>query len=516
MKKQMIYGLLLILLSLYGCTNGFEELNKDPNKLTEVGAREMPFMFAKAQSASALNRSFYQTVQNLGADLYAQYFALTTTSFATDRYVLIPDWQRRFWTVVYVETAPQLKAILENAEEHSGEQALANIVWVYAFHRLTDHFGPIPYFDAAEAKEDIAYDPMDKIYADFFVRLNSAVEDLKALPSGTTIFKGYDLMYDGDVEKWIKFANTLRLRLALRISHVAPEKAKSEAEAAVKEGVLEKNEDNAFLLKSQNGNDTNGLSQVAAWNEFAMSSTIASYLKGYEDPRLSIFFQPDVTSGSFNSLRNGLPAVELSKPRNTPQQNSNIGTYWVSVKPDKTFLPDLTKKFHVMCSAEAFFLRAEGALNGWDMGGEAQDLYEKGIVTSMEQWGVDKGAIEDYIKINRTPIAPADASNSPAVSLTPTVWSNVVEIQRKQIGTQKWLAIYPNGMEAWAEFRRTGYPEMYPVFQSDNPDLPIGSFIKRLPFPLTEEANNAAQLKKGRELLGGPDNTATSLWWDVK
>jgi hypothetical protein len=222
MMKKYIFSCALSLIALMSCTGDFEEMNTDPNNLTEVGPREMPFMFAKAQSASALNRSFYQTVQNLGADLYSQYFALTSTSFSTDRYVLVPDWQRRFWTVVYVDTAPQLKAIKENAEPGSGEAALADILWVYAFHRLTDHFGPIPYFQAAEPIEVIPYDSQDKIYDDFFIRLEAAVNVLKGLPEGTTIFKGYELMYDGDIKKWIAFANTLRLRLALRISKKDP------------------------------------------------------------------------------------------------------------------------------------------------------------------------------------------------------------------------------------------------------------------------------------------------------
>lgn len=512
MKKYIISAITLLTMT-FGCTNGFDDLNKDPNRLTEIGPREMPYMFAKAQSSSALNRSLYQTVQNLGADLFSQYFALTTTSFSTDRYVLTPDWQRRFWSVVYVDTAPQLKAIMENAEKNSGEQALANILWVYAFHRLADHFGPIPYFDAAEAKEDIAYDPLDKIYDDFFKRLDIAVKDLNALPEGTTVFKGYDLMYDGNVQQWVRFANTLRLRLALRISHIDAARAKTEAETAVSLGVLTANSHNAFLIKSENGNDTNGLAQVAAWNEFAMSSTIASYLKGYDDPRLKTYFQPNVTTHQYSSLRNGLPATELANIRNTAAQNSNVGGYWATVKSDKTFLPNLTSKFHVMCAAEAYMLRAEGALNKWEMGGEAQSLYEEGVKISFEQWGVSD---DDYLTTSRLPIAPDDASNSPAVSNASTKWSADKEEQLKQIVTQKWLAIFPNGMEAWAEFRRTGYPEMYSVVQSDNPDIPQGQFIKRLPYPLTEEINNAAQLAKGRELLGGKDNAATRLWWDVK
>lgn len=514
MNKYIILCLIAVI-ATFSCTGDFDEMNTDPNNLTEVGQREMPFMFAKAQSASALNRSFYQTVQNLGADLYAQYFALTSTSFATDRYVLTPDWQRRFWTVVYVETAPQLKAILENAEPNSGEQALANILWVYAFHRLTDHFGPIPYFDAAEAKEVIPYDSMDKIYDDFFKRLDTAIKDLKNLPEGTSVFKGYELMYDGDIHNWIRFANTLRLRLALRISKVDPARAKTEAEAAVASGVLTDNAQNAYLLKSSAGNDTNGLSQVAAWNEFAMSSTIASYLKGYEDPRMEYYFQPDVTTGKFNSLRNGLSTTALSDVRNKPAQNSNVGTYWATVKEDKTFEPNLTNSFHIMCCAEAYFLRAEGALNGWNMNGTAVELYEKAIRLSMEQWGIESSAIETYLASDKLPIAPDDSENSPAVATTSIKWATSEAAQRQQIGTQKWLAIFPNGMEAWAEYRRSGYPAMYPVVQSDNPDLPAGSFIKRFPFPLTEETNNMTELEKGRALLGGADNTATPLWWDV-
>lgn len=513
MKKQLIYMLFAAML-LNGCTGDFEKLNTDPNNLTEVGKREMPFMFAKAQSASALNRSFYQTVQNLGADLYAQYFALTSTSFATDRYVMTPDWQRRFWTVVYVDTAPQLKSIMENADPGSGEQALANILWVFAFHRLTDHFGPVPYFDAAEPQDIIAYDPMDKIYDDFFKRLDTAVKDLKALPEGTTVFKGYEIMYNGDTANWIRFANTLRLRLALRISQVDPARAKQEAEAAVALGVLTDNTHNAFLQKVQAGNDTNGLSQVAAWNEFAMSSTMASYLKGYEDPRLAMYFQPSIAEGKYSSVRNGLSPTALGESRNTPSYNSNVGTYWAVRKDDNTFSPNLTAPFHVMCCAEAYFLRAEGVLNGWNMDGGAQLLYEEGIRKSLEQWDVEE-EVTAYINSSKQPAAPEDSNNSPAVSSTPVKWTQDVAMQRKQIGTQKWLALFPNGMEAWAEYRRTGYPEMYPVVQSDNPLLPTGRFINRFPYPLTEQTNNAAELEKGRKLLNGPDDVTTRLWWDV-
>src|SRR5690606_28819195 len=336
-----------------------------------------------------------------------------------DRYVTVPDWQRRFWTVVYVDTAPQLRAILDNAEPNSGEQALAQILWVYSFHRLTDHFGPIPYFGAATPETVILYDDQDVIYDDFFKRLEQAVTDLKSLPEGTAVFENYELMYNGDVDKWIHFANTLRLRLALRISAVDPARAKTEAEAAVASGVLTSNSENASLAKSLEGNDTSGLAQVAAWNEFAMSSTIASYLKGYQDPRLSKYFQPDLVNGQYNSLRNGLPPASLALPRNTSAQNSNVGSYWVTPSAG-TFTPDLVARFHIMGAAEAYFLRAEGVLNGWNMGGEtAQNLYEEGIRTSLSQWGVSEGDVTNYINSTAVPVAPGDSENSPAVSNVP-------------------------------------------------------------------------------------------------
>lgn len=520
MKRSFIYSAIVVF-GLVSCTKDFEKLNTDPDNLTEVGARERPFMFAKAQSSSAMSGSFYQTVQNLGPDLYAQFYALTTTSFRTDRYALTPDWQRRFWTVVYVDTAPQLKSILDNVEEDSGEAALANILWAYAFHRLTDQFGPIPYFEAAEPQDVISYDPMDKIYDDFFVRLTQATEALKALPAGTKVYDGYDLMYDGNIDNWIKFANSLRLRLALRISDVDPTRAKAEAEAAVASGVMEENTHNASLLKSLNGNDINGLSQVAMWNEFAMSSTIASYLKGYDDPRLGIYFQPSVDGEQFNSLRNGVTATDLGVTRNQAASNSNVGTYWVqyrgSVEEDNVVIEgNLTQRLHVMCAAESYFLRAEGALNGWNMGADARNLYEEGVKTSLEQWGVtDAATIDAYLTSTDLPAAPGDYHNSPAVANTPIAWAAVEAMQREQIGVQKWLSVFPDGMEAWAEFRRSGFPKMYDLIQSENTDLPIGTFIKRMPYPLTEETSNLEELTKGRALLGGPDNAATTLWWDI-
>lgn len=517
MNKQLKYILPLALTMMLGsCTKNFDSMNVDPSGLTGVGKGELPFMFSKAESSAGINQGYYQTVQNLYADLYAQYFALNTNSFQTDRYVINDGWLPRPGIIAYVQTVPQLRTIFENTEETSGEYALAEIMWVYAFHHLTDYFGPVAYFDAGKAQDVIPYDAQDKIYDDFFKRLDHAVKNLKAT-SATNIFGANDLIYAGDVQQWIRFANTLRLRLALRISKVQPGRAKQEAEAAVTSGVMTAVAHTAMMKKSLNGGDGNGLARVASYNEFSMSATMASYMKGYNDPRIGAFYQPAVNGGTFRGVRNGSPAVSLNNPLNQASQTSNAGTYWATYNPlNLSWLPALEAPKHVMMAAEAYFLRAEGALNGWNMDGSAKDLYDKGIAVSMENWGVkDAAVINAYTNSTAIPVAPGDVENSAAVANIPVKFGTAVNIQRQQIGTQKWLAIYPDGLEAWAEYRRSGFPVMYPVVKSDNPDLPAGTFIKRLPYPSSEAVNNGEELKKGIQLLGGPDNAATRLWWDV-
>jgi len=511
----LVFALFASTLGIISCTKDFVDINKNPAKLTEVGSRELGFMFSRAQSAALYHRPYYQTISILMPDLYAQYYALTTTSFTTDRYAFNDTWLSRPGIITYVFAMPQLQAIFDATERTSAEYALANIMKAYVFHRYTDQYGPVPYFGAGSAATSIAYDSQEVIYDDLFKRLDSASVNLKAA-SVTNVFGAQDLIYGGDVSKWISFANTLRLRMALRISKVDPARAKREAEAAVLAGVMTTNAQTATVERSLNGDDGNGLAFNAAGNEFSMSSTMASYLKGYQDPRLSIYFQPAVATGQFKGLRNGSSATAINLPGNRPAQTSNLGTRWVQ-RNGNAWAANLALRQEVMAAAEAYFLRAEGALNGWNMGGgTAKEYYEKGIELSLQQWGfTDNTAIQAYINSTALPAAPGDEANSSAVAATPIRWAGPETVQRAQIGTQKWIALFPDGVEAWSEFRRSGYPIMYPLLQSDNASLPVGTFIKRLPYSSVEATTNAEALQKAREMLGGPDDAATPLWWDL-
>ncbi len=262
---------------------------------------------------------------------------------------------------------------------------------------------------------------------------------------------------------------------------------------------------------------------MSDWNEFRMSAAMESVLTGYKDPRLSEYWLPNGATkvnpsgnGKYDGLRNGLTSTQQTESMNSPNANAKVGKRWSS--PDFGGVATyLETPQNVMCAAEAYFLRAEGALLGWNMGGTAKELYEAGITNSMKQWGItDAAAIQNYINSPNTPIAPMDYLNSPPVSDAPIKFADDLNTQKEQIAIQKWLALFPDGYEAWADYRRSRAFILYPVANSDNPDItdPNTQWIRRIPFLLSETQNNKAAVEAAIPLLGGPDKVTTPLWWD--
>jgi len=532
-----------IVLFVNSCTKDFDEINTNKNALANLEDSQVPFLFSAAEANGTNSGWAYQVAQNLFHDQYAQYFANSTTYFPSDRLVIRMDWIGSLWSPLYTTTMPQLQTIFEKTDPASAEYALANIFWVISFQRVTDTWGPIPYFSAGVVDKTVPYDPQDLIYDDFFKRLTDAVNVLKGKTSETP-FGSFDLIYGGNVNKWIKFANTLRLRLAIRISKVDPARAKTEGEAAVAAGVMTTSpDDDALIQKSVVNGDVNGLS-VMDWNEFRMSSAMASVLNGFEDPRTPVYFNPTLNSikaneaangGTYNpndlahplkyhGMRNGLKPDDMANPLNTADANSRHGERWNSASAPitylgKTYPAGWSVPSNVMAAAEAYFLRAEGVLLNWNMGGgTAKEYYEQGITESMKQWGItDPAVINAYINSTKKPIPPGDAQNSPALIDVPVLFGATPAIQQQQITLQKWLALYPDGNEAWADVRRTGWL-LYPVVWSDNPDIPLNPTaeqrIRRVNFMTSEISTNGPAVEAAIPLLGGPDKITTPLWCD--
>lgn len=517
MKYNILYPIkitaVFLLLIGFGvsCTEHFEERNTSPTGLETLDPEDVKSLFPNALYRG-WNQGSYQTGQNLTGDTYAQYFFGTQPAFASHRYVINQMWMRSFWTGTYVTTLPSLYTIIN--ETSGGDlptlNAIARIWKVFIMNRTTDYFGPIPYSEIGSDAREIPYDHQRDIYYDFFKELDEATKDLQdnlSVPS----YGEKDLIYQGDNEKWLKFGNTLRLRLALRISFVEPEKARMEAEAALARGVMESTEDDAWMTST--AANFNSLNRISAWNEFRMSANMESLLLGWEDPRLPVFFEPAKADGEWRGGRSGMIPAEQTVGYNTYDYTSNVS---------KRFQPEnqSTNPMTVMYAAEAYLLRAEGALNGWNMGGTAEELYNKGIEMSLRTWGInDQAVIDKYINGTSLPIAPAPENgwNTPPLTDIPVKFHSDPEKQREQIGTQKWLAVYPNGMEAWAEMRRSGYPKMYPLIHSDNNDLEEDEMIRRIVFLDIERQSNGNAVEKAEALLGpGGDKVSTRLWWDAK
>lgn len=506
MKRALAVKLIACLMLVTGCTKKFEEINTDPTRLAELSALDLRSMFPGTIVGCLVGTSYWAS--SLTAGLFAQQFASTQNNHSFQRYLVPNSMGNTLYRAWYLNAISPLENIINSTQgKDLTLNAVARIWKVFVLHRVTDTWGPIPYSQIGASGNSIAFDSQKDIYYDFFKELDEATADLKN-NLGVASFGDKDLIYNGDNEKWLKFGNTLRLRLALRISNIDPAKAKEEAEKAVAGGVMTDLNDNAFMKVSFN--TPNGMNYQTGWNEQRMSSNFESLFVGWDDPRMSKYFEPAVTDGKFRSVRCGMTPAQQNIAQNRYDNTSNVS---LKLQPDNM----TTNPQTIMYTAEAYFLRAEGAVNGWNMGGTAKELYEKGIETALQTWDItDPAVISKYINGTSLPVALDDYFNTPALTDIPVKFSTDPEKQREQIGTQKWIALFPEPHEAWAEMRRSGYPKMYPLINSDNPDVPKEKMIRRLLFLTAEYTDNAEAVKHAITLLGpGGDKESTPLWWDT-
>lgn len=522
LKKTAILifsGMLMV-----SCTKNFKEYNTDPTGLSEkqlsVDYQNLGEPMQQAQLYIMSNTNWiYQLQQNLNADVYSGYM-MSATPFNSNNnntnYFLMDGWNFYPWTYSYDNVMKPIQNVLDatTAPEYASFHAWAKIVRVEAMHRVSDIYGPIIYTNYGKSNPDgsVTYDSQKEAYNAFFTDLDSAIDVLtKLIQDGAPeTFAKFDLVYGGSYTKWLKFANTLRLRLALRISNVDGGKAKTEGEKSLSNpgGLLTTNDDNAFVDIGSNEHPLNSISK--SWGDINTGAPIACYLNGYNDPRVSKYItkaSDAAVAGQYIGIRNG---IEI---------DAN-GRYSGYSKP-----VDFPNKMQIMVAAEAWFLKAEAAVRGWAGAGNAQTNYETGIQTSFQQYGLDASG---YISNNTlteqpytdpkamTPGANNVPAGSPWLSTVTIKWDGGAsdDIKFEKISTQKWIAMYPDGEEAWAEFRRTGYPKLFPVvINKSNGTISTTKFVQRLNFPSTEKSNNPKGVADAITKLGGPDNGGTPLWW---
>lgn len=392
--------------------------------------------------------------------------------------------------------------------------AVTQIIKVAAVHKATDTFGPIPYSKAGvEGSTQAEYDSQQDVYKAMLKDLDDAVQTLSK--EAYNVFPKYDIIYEGDYVKWCKLANSLMLRLAMRVVYADEALAKQYAEKAISNphGVMETVAEGAMLYKGAGITLKNPLTIInGAYNDVRMGAEIYSYLKGYNDPRIGSYF----TRGTINN-KTDYYAVRTNIPKTDYYLDRN--------KFSLLNVQDATPVY-IMKTSEVYFLRAEGKLRGWNMGNAtAKAYYEKGIATSFEENSISAAQATAYAANNTAkPADFVDAINSQYSAEAPSditiKWqddNNQFEKNLERIITQKYLAIYPDGQEAWSEFRRTGYPRIFKAISTKSDcDVNGDQRPTRIPYSNDEYTKNLDNITKAVKLLNGLDNGATRLWWDKK
>lgn len=451
----------------------------------------------------------FQHLENLLGDVYGRYM-MTTKSDWNSKTFAVYKATAQWYGAPFRTAMPAVYTAwneIKNLTDGEGVNfAWAQILRVAAMQRLTDVYGPIPYSKVISGNLTVDYDSQEEVYKAMFVDLDAAIAILTTYVTsnpGATPMADYDGVYAGDFSQWVKFANSLKLRMALRIRYADATLAQQMAEEAVNHliGVMTTNSDNTKY------NYSKGNPLKVMWDDYKdtrMCADLESYLKGYNDPRISKYFQQSNEIGNkkgYFGLRSGIATVSetWACQYSAPNVAKTDPLYWMMV-------------------SEITFCRAEGALLGWNMKGTAKSLYELGIKQSFELWGVS--GYDAYIKDDTSVQADYEDPNGKgsiaSISTITIQWNDgdLLETNLERLITQKWLALYPNGQEAWSEHRRTGYPRFFPVHQNtEYPALKVGN---RIPFPDEERKNNASGYETGVRLLGGEDNYATKLWWDKK
>lgn len=526
--KYKIVGLFFLacvvasVVTMTSCNKDFEEYNKDPYALTETDLNADYRIVG--EPFKNMIRNIYvhtpawitQLQQNLLGDVYSGYM-MPPTPFAGNinnmNYSFVDGWNTWAWNPSYNNVMSSTLYIKEKAGTKFPEfVSWMEIVKVAAMHRVSDMFGPIVYSKYGSVEKDgtIPYDCQQDVYDAFFKDLESGIAGLTKLNTekpGLKPFASFDEVYAGDVKSWIKLGNSLRLRLAIRISKVDPARAKAEGEKSLNHplGVITINDEN-FTVKNDIDHPLNTINN--AWNDIRMGAPMESILVGYNDPRLPKLFAPsDKIPGTYKGIRQGI-AISDKGQYVTFSKLQNLGDV------------------QLMTAAEVFFLRAEAALRGWSgAGGTAKSLYESGIKISFDQYGAS-GA-DAYLANNiAKPIPYVDPNNATNnvnsgdknLSSITVAFNDAdpFETKLEKIITQKWISVFPDGQEAWSEYRRTGYPKLFPVvINNSGGTIDTDKQVKRVKFINSEYAQNPKGVAIGVQCLKGPDNGGTALWWDI-
>jgi hypothetical protein len=517
MRKYIMLLVSVAVLVLGGCDHGFEEMNKNPYGVTKI---DPALLFANAVRTT--HTGSWEGEQTIVQQFLNAYDLGATSGFNFN--LDNNNFNNPKWTTNYENTIKLLVQALALAKDDPQPNinliSMMRIWKAHVFMTLVDTYGDVPYYGAGGGYIDQnffpAYDDDTEIYADLYRELTAAAADLD--PAGSYVpedlFYGYSsavpaVTSDVQVGKWKKLANSLLLRLGMRYSKIDAGKAKDIVIEAVNAGVMETNADDAYLrFNTVYPNQLNNGPRTINPRYYYLAEPFVDLLKETNDPRAQFIWGKYAEP---NDAPNAVPDVAAANQVGFPvgyNQNTIVNhPDYQGVAGQGFNYSQLNFKVLGSASAPIFFvthaqtklLMAEAAHLGW-IGGSAQQYYEEGVRASMEEWSL-------YPNV----AAAITVAEQDAYLAQPEVAFNTTDAL-ELTNTQYWIANVGNGAEAFANFRRTGFPALTP--NASNGGLPGGGFVRRMAYPDDESSENESSYIAASAAIGG-DNLTSRVFWDI-
>jgi Starch-binding associating with outer membrane len=474
MKKIILFAL-LIGITVVSCEN-FEGWNIDEKNPSEVSGS---FLFTSAQKALAVRMQSTNVNSNI-FKMYAQHWTETTYTDEANYDLRNRDIGGNFWSDLFRNVLADLedaKRVISEDESieattKANQIAIANLLQIYTWHILVDTFGDIPYTEALQGNSNIIpkYDDDAAIYVDLFERLDGAIAQLIG---GGSSFGDADLIYNGSTAQWLKFANSLKLKMAVRISDFDNGMASLKASEAAAAGVIVTQSDNAAFPFESTTPNTNPLwvdLVQSGRKDFIIANTFVDLIVPLNDPRRHVYMD--------NNLGD---EVYIGGPYG---ENNTFGNYTHIGELFHT--PDFEGLF--LSASEVHFLLAEAVERGL-ISGNAEAHYNAAVTANILYWGLSLSDATTYLAQSTVAY---DSAN----------W-------KKSIGVQKWLSLYARGFEAWASWKLLDYPNT--MNRPPVSELPVP---RRYIYPLVEPNVNQANYDDATAAMGG-DNLDSRVFWDI-
>lgn len=490
------------------CEKDFEEINT--NSVDPTSASVNPVFLL---NNAIINTSFSnaQLIYDLGVVqqvISPNSGVLTGANYNQDNRDVTDDHWVKYYENVIKNTGDILGQLqLDEAQENPNLQSMTRLVRALAFMILTDEYGDIPYSEAGKGiYEQIVlpkYDAQEDIYMDLVKEVKEAVAGF----NGSAKMETGEVMYSGDIAKWRRFGNSLLLRLGMHLTEVNPALAQQIVSDAFAGGIMQSNEDN-YVIRHDNNyrNDNGALLNATEANNIYLVDTFIDFLQESEDPRLGALAirYVSATSGPEQTQENGITdsADQIGMPIGYDNgsivavaQDLGLPSFYAFTQIDRYRVAKQSAPMFVVTHSQTQLLLAEAAVRGW-VTGQPSTYYNAGVRAHME-------LMVQYDPASEIPSADIDAY----LAANPFNAANALE----QIGEQYWVSCFLNGPEAFANFRRTGFPNLIP---NTYPSQDIsGDFINRLTYPNSEVATNNNNLSEAVARMGA-DNLDTKVWWD--